>query len=139
MVERRKIIVSLMMAFIMVFLITGCGETSDTSNSSDSEVQLISSTAAEKLIADEPDLFILDVRTQEEYDEGHLKNSVLVPIDVLEDQIEKAIPDKDTKVLVYCRTGNRSGQAALTMLGMGYTDLYDLDGGIVDWNGSIEK
>lgn len=81
---------------------------------------------------------LLDVRTDEEYAQGHLPQSLHLPLDSLEEGIEKLIPDKETFVLVYCRSGVRSGKAAKKMAKMGYSLLANL-GGILDYKGEIEK
>jgi len=80
----------------------------------------------------ESDFIILDVRTQEEYNEGHIANAVLLPNDQIGDKASDVLPDKDQMILIYCRSGNRSGQALEKLAELGYTQLYDF-GGIIDW------
>jgi len=75
---------------------------------------------------------LLDVRTQEEYKEKHIGGSKLIPLDILKNKVEKEIPNKNQKVIVYCRSGNRSKTAVNTLLKMGYKNVYDL-GGINGW------
>lgn len=74
----------------------------------------------------------LDVRTPEEYQDGHLPDAVNLPLDTIGQQAEALFPDKDTVLLVYCRSGRRSQAAAQALVAMGYTDVYDF-GGIIDW------
>lgn len=81
---------------------------------------------------DTEDVIILDVRTQSEYDEGHIPDAVLIPNTELENQAAVQLPDKDKKILVYCRSGNRSETASRLLVDMGYTAVYDF-GGIIDW------
>lgn len=71
---------------------------------------------------------IIDVRTKEEYSEGHIESSINIPLD----NIESIKYDKDKKIIVYCRSGNRSKQAAMRLIDMGYTNIYDM-GGIDAW------
>jgi rhodanese-related sulfurtransferase len=71
---------------------------------------------------------ILDVRSENEYKNGHIESSINLPLD----KIENIKYNKDTKIIVYCQSGNRSKQAALKLIGMGYTNIYDM-GGINDW------
>ena len=71
---------------------------------------------------------ILDVRSEEEYNNGHIESSINLPLDNIEDINYK----KDTKIIVYCQSGNRSKQAALKLIDMGYTNVYDM-GGITNW------
>ena len=78
------------------------------------------------------DIILLDVRTQEEYNENQIEGSKLIPLDVLEDLVEKEISNKNQKVIVYCRAGNRSKTAVNILLKMGYKNVYDL-GGINSW------
>ena len=76
---------------------------------------------------------ILDVRTQEEYDESHIVNARLLPVDeITAETAAEVAPEKDAPVLVYCRTGVRAETACQTLVSLGYTQVYDF-GGIVDW------
>lgn len=76
---------------------------------------------------------ILDVRTQEEYDEGHIVNARLLSVDeITAETAAEVAPEKDAPVLVYCRTGIRAETACQTLVTLGYTQVYDF-GGIVDW------
>lgn len=79
-------------------------------------------------------LVILDVRTQEEFDEEHLYNATLLTLDSIdEDSAAQAIPSKDSTVIVYCRTGVRSTEAAQKLADMGYMQVFDMEGGITAW------
>ena len=87
--------------------------------------------AFEYLQTHEVDVIILDVRTQEEYDSGHIKNAVCLPNeDILSEP--DILPDKGQQILVYCRSGNRSKQAAQKLADMGYENVLEF-GGILDW------
>ena len=90
------------------------------------------------MMKEEAEFVLLDVRTPEEYREGHIKGSVLLPLNNLEEEVETEVPDQDTKIVVYCRTGRRSQTATNELLKMRYTNLYDL-GGIVDWPYDTEQ
>lgn len=79
------------------------------------------------------DAFLLDVRTMEEYEEAHIGNATLIPHDELEDRLDEMPTDRNAPVFVYCRTGNRSAQAADVLVEAGYTNIIHLDGGIRDW------
>ena len=80
---------------------------------------------------------LLDVRTPEEYAEGHIPGSVNVPLQSI-DKVASAAADKDKTVFVYCRSGARSSQAVAFMKQMGYTEVHNI-GGILDYNGKVEK
>ena len=77
-------------------------------------------------------IVILDVRTQEEYDAGHIAGAILVPNETIADKQPQLLPDLDAEILVYCRSGNRSAQAAKKLIAIGYTNVVDF-GGIIDW------
>ena len=79
------------------------------------------------------DAIILDVRTQEEYNSGHIKGSLLITLDDLQDKVEEEIPNKDAKIYVYCRSGGRSSMAQMTLQSMGYTNCKNIIGGILEW------
>ncbi len=81
-------------------------------------------------------VLLLDVRTSEEYADGHIPGSVLKPYDEIADSFVEV--DKSRPVAVYCRSGRRSAIAVETLRGMGYTNVWDL-GGITGWKGTLEK
>lgn len=100
------------------------------------EYKKITPTEAMEMMND--DVVILDVRTQAEFDEGHIPNAVLLPDTEITQRAEEVLPDKEQTILVYCRSGRRSALAAKALLDLGYTDVYDF-GGILDWTGEIVK
>lgn len=97
-------------------------------------VNVISAKVAEKMMKE--DVIILDVREEDEYNEGHIANSILVPYQNIEENIAKLPSDKDQIILVYCRSGRRSNIAANELVERGYHRVYDF-GGIEDWPGDI--
>lgn len=98
--------------------------------------QQISMDEAAALMASEPDCIILDVRTQEEYDSGHIPGAVCVPLQAIGDADIPELPDREQLILVYCRSGNRSKQASEKLAAMGYTNIMEF-GGIQSWSGEI--
>lgn len=84
------------------------------------------------------DVIILDVRTQAEFDEGHIPNAMLLPGTEITQRAEEVLPDRDQTILVYCRSGRRSALAAKDLIQLGYTDVLDF-GGILDWPGEVVK
>ena len=89
--------------------------------------------SAKKLIDDNPDCIILDVREEEEYATGHLKDALLFPVDdISADSAKEIIPSKSSMLVVYCRSGSRSRMAAEQLCRLGYTDIYDI-GGLIAW------
>lgn len=80
---------------------------------------------------------VLDVRTSEEYAQGHIEGALNVPLDQI-DTIDSLVSDKDQSILVYCRSGNRSAKAAARLVELQYTKVFDF-GGIQDWPYDIVK
>lgn len=85
-----------------------------------------------KRLDTEKGIIPLDVRTRDEYLEKHIPKSTLIPVDVLSNEANRKLPDKNAEIFVYCRSGNRSAMAAKTLTKLGYTHIYNL-GGIVRW------
>jgi phage shock protein E len=120
---------TLLFVFILMFflLVSGCSY-----QTASVEYKKIDAQEAKSIIDGDKDVIILDVRTEEEYNQGHIPNSVLITDANLKDEIEDKIPNKDAKILVYCRSGRRSAASAKLLIEMGYTNVYDF-GGIIDW------
>ena len=76
------------------------------------------------------------LRTEEEYNAGHIENAILIPDTSIIDTAESILTDKSATILVYCRSGRRSALAAANLVELGYTNIYDF-GGIVDWEYDI--
>ena len=98
----------------------------------------ITPQVAKQLIESEKDLIILDVRTLEEYNNGHIKNAILIPDYEIKDTAEKVLKDKNQLILVYCRSGRRSKNAAKDLVELGYTNVKEF-GGIINWPYEIVK
>ncbi len=81
---------------------------------------------------------ILDVRTIAEYNEGHIPNAICIPNETIGNNTINELSDKEQLILIYCRSGNRSKQAAEKFKKLGYTNLIEF-GGIIDWKGEIVK
>ena len=96
------------------------------------EPGLVTPDQALALLEQEPDALLIDVRTDEEYKTGHIPDSILMPVDELESLLGELPSDKETALIVYCRTGRRSAAAADMLRKAGYTRVFDL-GGIVSW------
>src|SRR3989442_8443898 len=96
------------------------------------EIDEVDAVRARELI-ETGDPVILDVREQDEWDEGHIPGALHVPRGNLESRIEGAAPDRERAVLVYCSAGNRSAFAAKTLEELGYADVVSLSGGFTDW------
>lgn len=88
-----------------------------------------------ELISKDSDYILLDVRTSEEYANGHIPGAINIDVDILEDDLDLL---KDKTIYVYCRSGRRSKIAADILEANGYTDIIEF-GGIIDYHGKIEK
>ena len=100
--------------------------------------QAISAADAKKMMESGQDIKILDVRTKDEYAEGHIKDAVLLPVAEVELEAEDVLEDKGQAVLVYCRSGVKSRIASQLLVELGYTDVYEF-GGILNWPYEITK
>ena len=107
-----------------VLLLTGC---SSSSGAIDLSVTEFSSKITE------PGVVTLDVRTPAEFAEGYIEGARLIDFQSGNFETDISKLDKGTTYAVYCRSGNRSGQAVKVMAELGFTDLYDMDGGVIDW------
>ena len=116
----------------VLLLLLGCsGETKGYTQ--------ITQEEAKTMMEEETSLVILDVREESEYQEGHIPGAVLLPVGEIDKESAKdTIGDKDTTVLVYCRSGNRSKTASEALSKLGYTQVYEF-GGIKDWPYEVEK
>jgi len=92
----------------------------------------ITPTQARNMMRTYPDAVILDVRTQDEFDQSHIPGATLLPDYMVSTYANQVLPDFDALILVYCRSGRRSLNTAKLLVSMGYTNVYDF-GGIIDW------
>lgn len=92
----------------------------------------ISSTQAYNLIQSNENVAILDVRTPQEYSEGHIEGAILAPVQTLQNDLAQIAKVKNQKIIVYCHSGNRSVAASRILVQNGFTPL-NLKGGITDW------
>ena len=134
-----KKICYVLMAVLCIFL-TACGNSTNTITSEQGEkvmYEQITPQQAKELMDTYPNAIILDVRAQDEYDSGHIKNAVLIPHTEIEAQAAEKLPDKNQLILVYCRSGRRSKIASESLVKLGYTNVKEF-GGINDWPYGVE-
>ena len=114
---------------VLALVATGCG---DGTGAAASSVTLLAPTEAQALI-ESGEVEVIDVRTPQEYSEGHIEGATLV--DFYEPDFADRIAelDRGDEYVVYCRSGNRSSQATALMADVGFADVNDVDGGIVAW------
>ena len=121
-----------LLTFTLPFGCVGC------SDGGSATYEQISGAEAKELMDSESGYIIIDARTQEEYDRGHIPGAILIPEYEIADRAEKELSDKNQLILVYCRSGRRSKIAAQNLLDLGYTNLIEF-GGILDYKGKVEK
>jgi len=137
-----------MKKIIYVLIATIALLTSCTSASVSSEKETEKPMTKVEIINDTPEIFesnmegdylLLDVRTQEEYDAGHIESSLLIPVSELESRLDEIEAYKDKSVLVYCRSGNRSVTASNILIDNGFTDVHNLLTGYNGWVAYVGK
>ena len=124
----RKITKILIIAFTILSLF-GC---STNKNKKENSYQSISPEEAKAMMDSEVGYIVLDVRTEEEYAVGHIAGAILIPDYEITEKAESILRDKNQLILVYCRSGRRSKNAAEALVSLGYTNIKEF-GGIIDW------
>ena len=119
---------------LSALMLTGCAGTDNQTNS----YRRISMDEAVAMMKRENGYIILDVRTPEEFAEKHIPNAINVPNETIGTDEISALPDKDQLIMVYCRSGRRSKEAAEKLVKLGYTNVVEF-GGILDWKGETER
>ncbi|MDO9098030.1 MAG: rhodanese-like domain-containing protein [Candidatus Methanoperedens sp.] len=123
----------LILCLLLLAALSGCVDS--TKPPEKAQYEDITVQRAKEMI-DRGEVFILDVRTQEEYDAGHIKGSTRIPVqDIPAQELDEAIAKipRDRKLLVYCRTARRSAQASEILVNNGFAQVYNMKGGIVEW------
>ena len=115
-------------------LLSSCGAPGNSSLG----FRQISMDEAVKMMKDEKNYIILDVRRPDEYVEGHIPGAINVPNEEIGTSKIAELPDKSQLILVYCRSGRRSKEASEKLVKLGYTNIVEF-GGILDYKGEIEK
>ena len=119
---------------LSIMLLSSCMAPGDSANS----YRQITVSEAVKMMDEEKNYIILDVRRADEYAEGHIPGAINVANESIGREEIPELPDKDQLILVYCRSGRRSKEAAEKLVKLGYTNIVEF-GGILDWTGEIEK
>lgn len=125
----------LVLTLLAAALFVACGQAEKKTQ--EAEYMNITAEEAKRIMDDTEGYLILDVRAQEEYDEGHIPGAVVIPHTEVEARAEAELPDKEQVILVYCRSGRRSKLAAQALADLGYTNVKEF-GGILDWPYEVE-
>ncbi len=136
--KRLKIIISIVLAAVAVILIITAVRHLTKGDKTMAEYTSITMQEAKEIFAEGGSYIILDVRTAEEYAEGHIPGAVNVPNEDIDGTRPDELLDINQTIYVYCRSGRRSRQAASKLAAMGYTNIIEF-GGILDWTGDLEK
>lgn len=130
---RKRIAVLTLTVLLVLSIFSGCSaESKDTMDNKNNSYEQITPSEAKALMDEEENYVILDVRTQEEFDEAHINGAILIPDYEIGEKAESILTDKEQLILVYCRSGRRSKLAADELVSLGYTNVKEF-GGIIDW------
>ncbi len=149
----KKVIFAILLGGLFLTLLAACSMV-DRADQSTTEENVFSAVNGEetrqadyikitpeeaKEMIDNEDVIIVDVRTEEEFRQGYIEGSILIPDYELDKLAGEKLPDKNATILIYCRSGNRSKLASHLLIGMGYQNVYDF-GGILDWRyGEVQE
>ena len=122
---------------LILFILTGCAQKLDGDGMIGKTTYIqIDQEKAKEMMAVNDGHVIVDVRRADEYAAGHIPGAILIPNESIGTEKPEQLPDKDQIILIYCRSGNRSKQAAQKLADMGYTNIYEF-GGINTWTGEV--
>ena len=122
---------------LILFILTGCAQKRDGDGMiGKTTYTQIDQEKAKEMMAVNDGHVIVDVRRADEYAAGHILGAILIPNESIGTEKPEQLPDKDQIILIYCRSGNRSKQAAQKLADMGYTNIYEF-GGINTWTGEV--
>lgn len=143
--KNKKWLFAVIAAGVLTAALSACGQDKtgqDTKAAQEdtvkAEYKKITAEEAKERMDKDDKVVILDVRTEEEHQEGHVPGAIVIPNETISSEPLEELPDMDQEILVYCRSGNRSAQAAKKLAEAGYTQVYDF-GGIIDWPYDTEK
>ena len=125
----RKIVCKVLSALLCIFSFVGCNQKETAMKNM---YEQITPAEAKGIMDNEHNYIILDVRTEEEFAEGHVKDAILIPDTEITEKAEGILTDKEQQILVYCRSGRRSKNAANQLVELGYSNVKEF-GGIIDW------
>ena len=123
----------LIILILAAMLLTACGQ----NHNQEMTYMNITAEEAKEIMDTQQGYVILDVRAQEEYDQGHIPGAIVIPHEEITEKAEAVLQDKNQLILVYCRSGRRSKIAADAMVELGYTNIKEF-GGILDWPYEVE-
>ena len=129
--KQRYMKILMICAGAFAVLLTGCSKTAGTASYHE-----ITQEEAKEMMKKDDGHIIVDVRTREEYREGHIPDAICIPVEEIGEDMPAELPDREQVILVYCRSGRRSKQASRKLAGIGYVNVYEF-GGITEWTGDV--
>ena len=133
---RENTMKKLLFLLLAVMLLTACAHTKE--NDQEAAYMNITAEEAKTIMDTEQGYVILDTRTREEYDQGHIPGAIVISHEEIAEKAEEVLTDKEQLILVYCRSGRRSKIAAEALVELGYTNIREF-GGIIDWPYEVER
>ena len=130
--ERMNLMKKILPLFLSALALTAC-----SSSGSEASFEQLTMNKALSQMAKEENFILLDVRTMEEYNDGHIPGAINIANESIGKEEILQLPDKNQRIYVYCRSGNRSKQAAKKLVKLGYTNIIEI-GGIIDYHGDVE-
>jgi rhodanese-related sulfurtransferase len=132
--KKIKGLIVMVLISLSLFGLTAC----QSEENSTLTYEQITAKEAKEIMDTQTEYIIIDARTQEEFDDGHIPNAILIPEYEIAKRAEQELPDKDALILVYCRSGRRSKIASEALVSLGYTNVKEF-GGIIHWPYDIVK
>ena len=128
----------LIICIVLLIMLTGCGK-GDAMKDTNKQIdfQQVSMKEGLELMEADSDYILLDVRRIDEFEDGHIPGAINIPNESIGEEEIAELPDKSQMIYVYCRSGNRSKQAAKKLVALGYTNVIEF-GGILDYSGELE-
>ena len=125
----KKLSKMLLLSLVTATTLVGCGAKSDNKTADNKAESKTEVMKGETLLEEQKKgATVSDVRPTAQYSEGHIKDALSIPEDVIEKEIEAKFPKKDTKIILYCNTGNKSGKALEKLKKLGYTNVFNAQG-----------
>ena len=125
----KKLSKMLLLSLVTATTLVGCGAKSDNKTADNKAESKTEVMKGETLLEEQKKgATVIDVRVADQYKEGHIKDAINLPLETIEKDIASKVPKKDTKIVLYCNTGNRSGQAFEKLKKLGYTNVSNAQG-----------
>lgn len=129
----KRIVQSIIVSCLFIPFLSCAQNKQSNTGTSTAEYHQISAEEAKKMLDANHNIILLDVRSEEEYNAKYIPGATLLPLPEIGSKAATVLPDKNAVILVYCRSGARSRNASYQLVSMGYSQVYDIAGGISSW------